>query len=73
MYPSQKVSVAAAVFTSVLLIADGALVLYACLLWPREDAGLGSPLFVVGVATFVVCFSLPFVLIGGFVVSCQQQ
>ena len=49
-------------------MGDGALILYATLLWPppSEDPDNGDkldPLFVVGVVTFVICFTLPFVLV----------
>ncbi len=49
---------------------DGTLVLYACLLWPREDDDRGErdPLFITGVITFVICFTLPFILVISFMV-----
>ena len=69
-------SILATVFVCVLLIFDGSLVLYACLIWPKRgeageasEAGDNDPFFITGVVTFVVCFTLPFLLIFGFVVS----
>jgi len=51
-------------------ILDGTVVLYACLIWPRKekDSDEVDPLFVTGVVTFVACFTLPFVLVVGFMV-----
>ena len=50
-----------------MLIVDGSVVLYACLIWPNHDAS-DDPLFIVGVVTFVTCFTLPFLIITGFMV-----
>lgn len=75
----QGASICVAILVTILLIIDGAVALYACLIWPRKEetaAGttVSEPLFVVGIVTFVICFTLPFVLITGFlccVTSCQ--
>ena len=68
MSPAQKTSLFVSIFVSILLILDGALVLYACLIWPKEKAEHGDPLFITGIVTFVVCFTLPFLLIAAFLV-----
>ena len=62
----QGVSVCVAILVAILLVIDGAVVLYACLIWPQKDAS--DSLFAVGIVTFVICFTLPFVLITGFLV-----
>ncbi len=68
--PSLRTSLLAAVAVCFLLIADGTLVLYATLLWPNGGSDAHrDPLFIVGIVTFVVCFTLPFVLVFAFVVS----
>ena len=67
---SATASVLASVFVCVLLVLDGSLVLYACLIWPRTEAvdSGRDPFFITGIITFVVCFTLPFLLIFGFMV-----
>ena len=73
---SQKTSLVVSILACFLLVADGTLILYATLLWPPAppsdpdgaDNGGPDPLFVVGVVTFVVCFTLPFVLVVALVV-----
>ena len=66
MNSSQKVSLAVTVFICFLLVANGSLVLYACLLWPKKSTE--DPLFIVGVVTFVICFTLPFIVVTGYLV-----
>ena len=72
---SQRTSLCVSVLACFLLVADGTLVLYATLLWPpaspTPDGPTGpiDPLLVVGVVTFVVCFTLPFVLVVALMVS----
>ena len=72
---SQRTSLVVSILACFLLVGDGTLILYATLLWPPpsdtdDDGGGGGPdpLFVVGVVTFVVCFTLPFVLVLAFMV-----
>ena len=72
---SQRTSLVVSILACFLLVGDGTLILYATLLWPppksdTDDGGGGGPdpLFVVGVVTFVVCFTLPFVLVLAFMV-----
>ena len=78
---SHRTSVCVSVLASLLLVADGTLVLYATLLWPPPpsdaDGPIGpigpiDPLLVVGVVTFVVCFTLPFVLVVALMVSAVE-
>ena len=69
----QGASICVAILVTILFVIDGVVALYACLLWPRKEAeiqatSVSEPLFVVGIVTFVVCFTLPFVLITGFLV-----
>jgi len=73
MKQSTKVSLAVVVVICIFLLINGAIVLYACLVWPQENAG--SPLFITGVVTFLISFSLPFILVGTFLLYslCQQE
>ena len=72
--PSQRTSLCVSILACFLLVADGTLVLYATLLWPpTPDGPFGpDPLLVVGVVTFVVCFTLPFVLAVALMVSGES-
>ena len=54
-----------------LLVVDGVVVLYACVLWTRPGENT-DPVFIVGIVTFVICFTLPFMLITGFLVSAKK-
>ena len=65
IFEMQSVSIFVIVLVSVLFIIDGIVVVYACLLQPKKETSL----FIVGIITFVICFTLPFVLITGFLVS----
>lgn len=73
MKQSTKVSLGVVIVICVFLLINGAIVLYACIVWPQENAG--SPLFITGVVTFLISFSLPFVLVGAFLLYslCQQE
>ena len=54
----------------VALLLDGAIILYGCLVW-AEDSSPAS--YTVAVLTFAVCFSLPVVLIGVFLVTISSN
>ena len=49
-----------------IIIANGIVVLYACLLWQKYEKINAQ--FLVGIIIFVVCTTLPFALITGFLV-----
>ena len=52
--------------TALALLLDGGIILYGCLVWAGDSS---SASYIVGVVTFAVCFSLPVVLIGVFLVK----
>ena len=52
--------------TALALLLDGGIILYGCLVWAQDSS---SASYIVGVVTFAVCFSLPVVLIGVFLVK----
>ena len=53
-----------------IIIANGIVVLYACLLWQKYEKINAQ--FLVGIIIFVVCTTLPFALITGFLVRIQS-
>ena len=54
-----------------IIIANGIVVLYACLLWQKYEKINAQ--FLVGIIIFVVCTTLPFALITGFLVRIYLQ
>merc|ERR1712045_96626 len=73
-WPAHTTSVSVCVVASicVALLLDGGIILYGCLVW-AEDSSPAS--YTVAVLTFAVCFSLPVVLIGVFLVytRCHRR
>ena len=66
--PALSVCVVASICVALLL--DGGIILYGCLVW-AEDTSSAS--YTVAVLTFAVCFSLPVVLIGVFLVTISSN
>ena len=53
---------------ALIVIANGIVVLYACLVWHQYDNNEINARFMVGIIIFVTCTTLPFALITGYLV-----
>ena len=73
MMPNKAKTSCAVVYTilalilALIVIANGIVVLYACLVWHHYDNEINVR-FMVGITIFVTCTTLPFALITGYLV-----
>ena len=56
-----------ALILALIVIANGIVVLYTCLVWHQYDNEINAR-FMVGIIIFVTCTTLPFALITGYLV-----
>ncbi len=71
----QKGSLFVACLVGLIILVESVIVVYACFLWPN-GLELTKPVLIVGIVSFVVSFTLPFLLITGFLLcmtSCQYS
>ena len=57
-----------ALILALIVIANGIIVLYACLVWHTNYDNEINTRFMVGIIIFVTCTTLPFALITGYLV-----
>ena len=57
-----------ALILALIVIANGIIVLYACLVWHTNYDNEINARFMVGIIIFVTCTTLPFALITGYLV-----
>merc|ERR1712024_368884 len=53
---------------ALIVIANGIVVLYSCLVWHQYDNNEINARFMVGIIIFVTCTTLPFALITGYLI-----